>query len=142
MHPGQGTKSLHKSGIRAVFQAPRRTPTAPLLAKLSMPSLHQVLLQKLLVFVFRSIPGSASSLFQDYFVLLAQPQIPLADRIVTRGQLYNLLRIPFLPNPAGRCSIQFLGSTTWNSLPDATRSLTYLVYFNKSLSDLDLTSLH
>ena len=85
---------LHKSGIRAVFQAPRRTATAPLLAKLSIPSLHQVLLQKLLVFVFRSIHGSASSLFQDYFVLLAQPQIPLADRIVTRGQLHNLLRTP------------------------------------------------
>ena len=91
---------LHKSGIHAVFQAPRCTGTASLLAKLSIPSLHQVLLQKLLVFVFLSIHRSASSLFQDCFVLLAQ--IPLADRIVTRGHLHNLLRIPFLPNPAGR----------------------------------------
>ena len=120
---------LHKSGIRAVFQAPCRTATAPLLAKLSMPSFHQVLLQKLLVFVSRSIHGSASSLFQDYFVLLAQSQIQLADRMVAHGQLHNFLRIPFLPNPAGRCSIQFMGNAAWNSLPDATRSPTNLVQF-------------
>ena len=100
-------------------QLPRRTPTAPLFVRLSMPQLHQLYVQRLLLFVFRCLHGRASSLFTSYYSLIATD---VHRSFVTRGQVIQLLRVPFLPGPSGRSSIAFVGSTTWNSLPADIRA--------------------
>ena len=129
---------IAKSGIRAIFQLPRRTPTAPLFARLSMPQLHQLYVQRLLLFVFRCLHGRASSLFQSYYSLIATD----VDRsCVTRGQVSQLLRVPLLPGPSGRSSIAFVGSTTWNSLPADIRACDVRHTFQALLSGYDLISL-
>eukprot|EP00117_Sycon_ciliatum_P014543 scpid104967/ scgid4607/ len=48
---------IAKSGIRAIFQLPRRTPTALLFVILSMPQLNQLYVQCLLLYVFRCLHG-------------------------------------------------------------------------------------
>ena len=133
---------MSKARIRAVFQAPRRSSTGPLLERLSLPTLHHIYAEKLLVFVFRTLHSRISSQFQTYFSLLGPLRTPaLLERVVTRGQVHNLVRVPFVPNPAGRASMQFLGSVVWNALPDSVRSNGDLTSFKCSISKLDLEAL-
>jgi len=132
-------RKISKSGIRAILQVPRRTPTLPLLSRLHLSSIDQIFRQKILRFVFRSIHGLSSSLFQDYFTLLSTQT---ADaRPVTRGQESRLLLIPFLPGPSGRSTMHFVGSSLWNALPRESRTHDTLQAFKVALSALDLADL-
>ena len=126
-----------KSGIRAIFQLHRTTPIALLFVRLSLPQLHQLFVQRLLLFVFRCLHGRASSLFTSYYSLIATD----VDRsCVMRGQFSQLLRVPFLPGPSGRSSIAFVGSTTWNSLTADIRACDARHTFQALLSGYALIS--
>ena len=84
---------MSKAGIRSIFRVNQRTPTAPLLNRLSLPSLHQVFLQRLLIVISRSLHGMTSTLLEPLFTVLAP-----GEGTITRGQTNLLLqvRIPYL----------------------------------------------
>ena len=94
--------------------------TAPLLELLGVPSLPQLLFQKLAIFVFKCFYDKTSPLFNNLFVPINDPATPQLR--TTRGQVSSLLRVPFLPSSAGRRSIQFVGNILWNALPVAVRT--------------------
>lgn len=145
-YPGLTAHLLHqlmkmfKAGLRATFQQKMLVPTAPLLSLLGLPSLHHTYICKLLIFVHRCIRNAASPLFDPFFSLISE-DVPPTNAPVTRGQVTSLLRIPFLPGPAGRCTIQYKASVVWNALPAAVRSTQALSTFKSSVSSLDLVSL-
>ena len=56
-----------KSGIRAIFQVPRRTSTHPLIARISLSPLSDIFVHKLLQFVFRCLLHLSSPLFNTFF---------------------------------------------------------------------------
>ena len=108
---------ISKAGVRAVFQLPRQTPTAPLISRLNIsPLIHHFKL-KIVVFVHRCLASNASMLFSPFFLLIAEPGLEQSTRRVTRGQVSRLLQIPFVRGPASRASMQFVGSVYWNRLP-------------------------
>ena len=127
---------MSKAGIRSIFRVNQRTPTAPLLNRLSLPSLHQVFLQRLLIVIFRSLHGMTSTLLEPLFTVLAP-----GEGTITRGHTNLLLRVPFLPGPSGRSGICFAGSLLWNRLPAAVRVLP-IASFKSSVSNIDLVDLH
>ena len=127
---------MSKAGIRSIFRVNQRTPTAPLLNRLSLPSLHQVFLQRLLIVIFRSLHGMTSTLLEPLFTVLAP-----GEGTITRGQTNLLLLVPFLPGPSGRSCICFAGSLLWNRLPAAVRVLP-IASFKSSVSNIDLVDLH
>ena len=127
---------MSKAGIRSIFQVNQRTPTAPLLNRLSLPSLHQVFLQRLLIVISRSLHGMTSTLLEPLFTVLAP-----GEGTITRGQTNLLLRVPFLPGPSGRSCICFAGSLLCNCLPAAVRVLP-IASFKSSVSNIDLVDLH
>jgi len=129
---------MSKAGLRATFQQRYLVPTAPLLALLDVSTLLHVYIHKILVFVHRCLHNSASSLFSNFFCAI--PSDP-TNIPVTRGQVSSLLRIPFLPGPAGRSTIQFKGSMLWNALPAAIRSVKNTNSFKLLLNNIDLTQL-
>lgn len=128
---------MSKAGLRAVFQERRFVPTAPMLALLGVHALPHLYAQKLVIFVHRCLNNAASSLLIPLFCPLAHAD----DRPVTRGQATLSLLVPFLPNLAGRRTIQFRASRLWNALPSDIRSTTSLVSFKESLLSLDISSL-
>jgi len=132
--------ALSKAGIRSIFRVRPRTETAPLIARLHIRSLHQLLCEKLLVFVHRCIFNNCSALLSDLFDRLVPDNGPGSLR-VTRGQSSNLLRIPFLPNQSGRRSIQFVASAMWNELRAELRTEALLPTFRLAITQLDLPSL-
>ena len=127
---------MNKAGIRSIFRVNQLTPTAPLLNRLSLPSLHQVFLQRLLIVISRSLHGMTSTLFEPLFTVLAP-----GEGTISRGQTNLLLRVPFLPGPSGRSCICFAGSLLWNRLPVAVRVLP-IASFKSSVSNIDLVDLH
>ena len=125
---------IFKSGIRAVFQVPSTTPSSPLLCRLDLLTLTQIYKQKLLFFVHRCLGTEMiSSLFSTFF--------DLVNGRATRGQASRLLRVPFLPGPSGRSTVQFIGSVYWNCLPPDVRSITILSAFKKAITNDILNSL-
>lgn len=132
-----------KSGIRAIFRLTSRASTEPLLDRLSLASLAHLYHQKLLIFVFRCMHGLASSLFRGYFQLISDDGPQTQDRRpTTRGQVSNLLRLPFLPGPAGRRTMHFAGSTIWNNLPAEVRLQVDISQFKAFLSAMNLLELN
>ena len=125
---------MSKAGIRSIFRVNQRTPTAPLLHRLSLPSLHQVFLQRPLI--FRSLHGMTRTLLEPLFTVLGPD-----EGTITRGQTNLLLRVPFLPGPSGRSCIWFAGSLLWNRLPAAVQVLP-IASFKSSVSNIDLVDLH
>ena len=90
--------------------------------------------QKLLLFVHRCLGAEMiSSLFSTFFDLVN-------DR-ATRGQASRLLRVPFLPGPSGRSTVQFIGSVYWNCLPPDVPSITIPAVFKKAIANDILNSL-
>ena len=132
---------LSKSAMRAIFRLPRRSHTGPLFQRLGLPSLHHAYLQKVIVFVYRTLTSHSSILFKNYFQVLSRRDLPLDARVVTRGQQIRLLRIPFLPGPSGRHTLQFFGNHLWNLLPNHVRQQVNLSNLKHELLDLDLPSL-
>jgi len=129
-------EKLSKAGLRAVFRVRPRTPSLPLLERLKVRGLTQLCREKLLVFVFRCLHKLASNLFDDFFSPLA-----CTDSLrISRGQVSRLLRIPFVPGPAGRRTIQFVAASLWNVLPADVRSIDYLPAFKNATSALDLST--
>lgn len=131
---------LSKAGIRAIFRVRPHTETSPLLIRLRIRPLMQVLCEKLVMFVYRCIHSNCSTLFAEYFT----PTLSATDHgdlPVTRGQCSNLLRIPFLPNQSGRRTIQFVASTLWNALPPHIRSERNVAIFKCSVSNIDLPAI-
>ena len=127
---------MSKAGIRSICRVNQRTPTAPLLNRLSLPSLHQVFLQRLLIVISRSLHGMTSTLLEPLFTVLAP-----GEGTITRGRINLLLRVPVLPGPSGRSCICFAGSLLWNRLPAAVRVLP-IASFKSSVSNIDLVDLH
>ena len=113
---------LSKSGIRAVFRVPSRVPSGPLFRRLQLPQLETVYREKVATFVFRCMNSLTSPLFNDSFQLMSN--VASGTDRVTRGQESRLLCIPFLPGPAGRSTMRFVGSVVWNELPPPIRLLT------------------
>ena len=131
---------LSKSGVRATLQQRTLVPTAPLLELLGVPSLPQLLFQKLAIFVFKCLNDKTSPLLKNLFVPINDPATPQLR--TTRGQVSSLLRVPFLPGPAGRRSIQFVSSILWNALPVAVRTEGDWQTFKALATALDLPSLY
>ena len=131
---------LSKSGVRATLQQRTLVPTAPLLELLGVPSLPQRLLQKLTIFVFKCLNDKTSPLLKNLFVPINDPATPQLR--TTRGQVSSLLRVPFLPGPAGRRSILFVCSILWNALPVAVRTEGDWRRFKALATALDLPSLY
>ena len=129
-----------KAGIRATLQQRFLTPTAPLLALLSIVGLAHTYTQKVLIFVHRCINGYCSPLLQQLFTTTA-PNTVLNDQRITRGQVSNLFQVPFLRGPAGRSSMMFHGSIAWNALSADVRSITAADQFKRALSDIDVLNL-
>ena len=122
---------VSKSGLRAIFQLPPRTPTGPLMARLSLSSILSLYKRKWLIFVFRCVNSLASDLFQHFYILMSDAAPQTADAPpVTRGQASRLLRIPFQPGMLGRRTIQARGSCLWNALPEASRLAKQVESFN------------
>ena len=121
----------------AVFRLHNPVATAPLLVRLNVSLPVTLYRQKLAVFVFRCIYDQCSHLFNSYF-------LPVAHRAqvsqITRGQISELLLVPFCPGPAGRKSIQFVGAVLWNNLPALARSEKCLTNFKAMISSLPLST--
>ena len=107
---------MFKAGICATLQQRLLTPTAPLLSLLSIVSLPHTSTHKIVVFVHRCINSSCSPLLQQLFTRMAPETVP-EDQGTTRGQVSNLLQVPFLGGPAGRSTMMFRGRILWNALP-------------------------
>lgn len=131
---------LSKSGIRAALLQRRLVPTAPLLTLLHISSLPQLLNIKFLVFIHRCLHDRASPLLLPLFSAIAPHDTPSQSR-VTRAQVTSLLRVPFLPGPYGRRTVEFIGSTFWNALPIGARTEHDAITFKALVSSLDLVSL-
>lgn len=132
---------MSKSGIRATLQQREFLPTGPMLDMLGISSLPQLLLQKLLVLVYRCLHSLASNLLQQLFSRTAPDQPDEANR-VTRGHVTSLLRVPFMRGPAGRRSVQFFCSTLWNALPVAVRTVEDVDTFKLLIRSLELSAAH
>ena len=99
-------------------------------------------------FSSRSLPSSFSNVLNDktspllknLFVPINDPATPQLR--TTRGQVSSLLRVPFLPGPAGRRSIQFVSSILWNALPVAVRTEGDWQTFKALATAVDLPSLY
>jgi len=128
---------LCKSGVRAVFGVTTPARTQPLLLQLHVSLVTDIMHRKVLVFVFRCISSSASTLFEQFYSCIA-PHAQVGSHPVTRGQATQLLSVPFLPGPGGRQSIQFRGSVWWNSLPSETRTSRTLQIFQQHISKLEV----
>ena len=128
---------MFKAGIRATLQQRMLAPTAPMLALLGIAPVRELFTVRLLLLVYRCLTGSASPLLQPLFCQLAGEQ-PNEDQRATRGQGTRLLRVPFLPGPAGRSSLAFRGSILWNGLPAGARTARTLPTFRTSLNVLNL----
>ena len=109
---------LFKYSVRSVFRVHPPTSTQPLLDILCIPDIISTYQKKLAIFIFRCLHGQCSSLFHSFFT----PLHDIRSRQITRGAHFNLLKIPFLPSPAGRSTIMFTGAVLWNELPAHIRS--------------------
>ena len=134
MTPGRKPTEPFKSGIRAIFQLPTSTPSSPLLLRLGFAPLANLYKSKLLVFVHRCINQQISILFDPFFA-------PVANQRSTRGQMQRLLQVPFIRGPAGRSSVQFVGTVLWNQLPGPTRLIVQKSQFQKALTSEVITNL-
>ena len=112
---------MSKAGVRAICAVHLPTATAPLLRRLELRPLTTILLEKVLLFVFRCVRGLCSRLFEDFFRTTGSTVHSISPR--TRGHDSALLRIPFVPGPAGRSQLRFQGSVAWNNLPAEIRQL-------------------
>ena len=90
---------MAKAGARAVLRLHNPVRTRPILLKLNITPIEGLYRMKLLVFVYRCINSLSSSLFSQYYLPVSEHAG--ATHKVTRGQESCLLRIPFLPGPAG-----------------------------------------
>ena len=130
---------ISKRGLRAIFQSPPWTHTEPLLRRLNLPPLSHLLKKKIVIFVHRCLSSNTSPLFASYFTPL-DFAIPGNVR-QTRGQVSRSLQVPFLPGPAGRGSLQFVGTIFWNCLPASIRTATEHSAFTSLLSNEVLENL-
>ena len=113
-------EKMFKACIRTTLQQWLLTPTAPLLSLLSIVSLPHTYTHKIVLFVHRCINTSCSPLLQQIFTRTPPQTVP-EDQRTTRGQVSNLLQVPFLRGPAGRSTMMFRGSILWNALPSDFR---------------------
>ena len=113
------TSKLSKASVRAVFGLHNPISTQPLLNELHVSEIMDIMLRKVLVFVYRCLNAHASFLFTHYYTPIAS--LTDGNHRLTRGQEARLLSVPFFPDPAGRASIQFSGAIGWNLLCPATR---------------------
>ena len=105
-----------------------------LLCRLDLLTLTQIYQQKLLFFVHICLGAEMiSSLFGTFF--------DLVNGRATRGQASRLVRVPFLPGPSGRSTVQFIGSVYWNWLPPDVRSIAIPSAFKKAITNDILNSL-
>ena len=81
--------------------------------------------------------SSCSPLLQQLFTRTAPETVP-EDQRTTRGQVSNLLQVPFLRGPAGRSTMMFRGSILWNALPSDFRVIRVPGPFRKALSAIDI----
>ena len=135
--PSLGTQQLQrlvkmfKYAVRTVFRVRPPVSSTPLLRKLNIPTLTTTLHDKISLFVHRCLHKGASLLFSNMFVLVSTSSNEV--RLATRGSQANLLVVPFMPGPAGRCSIQYYGSVLWNALPQQLRKLASQSDFKREL---------
>ena len=95
---------------------------------------------KIVVFVHSCIYSSCSPLLHQLFTRTAPGTVP-EDQRTTRGQVSNLLQVPFLRGPAGRSTMMFRGSILWNALPSDFRVIGVPGPFQKALSAIDILTL-
>ena len=55
--------------------------------------------------------------FSLFLLLIAEPGLVQSKSRVTRGQISQLLQLPFVRGPASRASMLFVGSVYCNRLP-------------------------
>lgn len=121
---------MSKAAVRAVCAVHLPASTAPLLQRLDLRPLIHVLLEKVLLFVFRCIHGSCSKLFKDFFLGVGSlSSVPRA----TRGEVSRLLIVPFVPGPSGRSLVRFQGSVMWNHLPANIRQIETRMSFTDAI---------
>ena len=99
-------------------------------------SVDTLFCRKVCLFVYRCIHSTSahpliSKLFSDYYTI---------STARTRGGSTYLLNVPFWRGPAGRSSIQFLGSILWNKLPDNIRcSISISAFKFQFLQDMHMS---
>ena len=120
MSSRQRISTLANAAIRAVRQVHIPASTSPLLQQLGLISVEQVMMKKMLMFVFRCVHSEVSCLLVPMFSLTRD--VTQSD-VATRGSSTSSLVVPFLPVPSGRLSIRFRASIAWNSLPPVLRTL-------------------
>ena len=84
--------------------------------------------------------SSCSPLLQQLFTLTAGETVP-EDQRTTRGQVSNLLQVPFFRGPGGRSIMMFRGIILWNALPSDFRVIGVPGPFRKALSAIDILNL-
>ena len=114
MSSRQRISTLAKETIRALCQVHIPASTSSLLQQLGLLSVEQIMMKKMLMFVFRCVHSEVSCLLAPMFSL---PRDVTQSDVATRRASTSNLVVTFLPGPSDRLSIRFRASIAWNSLP-------------------------
>ena len=128
----QRISNLAKAVIRAVCQVHIPASASPLLQPLGLLSVEQIMMKRMLMFVFRCVHSEVSCLLVPMFSLTRD--VTQSD-VATRGASTSSLVVPFLHAPSGRLSIRFRASIAWNSFRPVLRTIERRKSFREHLAD-------